>query len=179
METKTREIPKCFYDVRTVLVPRSVTEDFTVMENRFVAITIPVMMQKAKWISVPREISIPRPMVEKRLVTKTVPKVIQVEEAYEVEVGLTETETYEVPTQQTVQVEQVVEETYLETVEIETPQVKLMCCFLQPVIVKVGRQHPVLMSCTCVSTVILQTYATPITSNSLSHLFFIVSSLHL
>jgi hypothetical protein len=123
METKTREIPKCFYDVRTVLVPRAVTEDFTVMENRFVAITIPVVMQKAKWISVPREISIPRPMVEKRLVTKTVPKVIQVEEAYEVEVGLTETETYEVPTQQTVQVEQVIEETYLETVEIETPQV--------------------------------------------------------
>ena len=59
-----------------------------------VAIQIPVAYQRSKWISVPREISIPRPMIEKRVITKTVPKVIQVEEQYEVEVGMTEMQAF-------------------------------------------------------------------------------------
>ena len=87
-----------------------------------VAIQIPVAYQRTQWISVPREISIPRPMIEKRLITKTVPKtihveetftkmvpkviqeevtftksvpkVIQTEEQYEVEVGMTELQSY-------------------------------------------------------------------------------------
>ena len=41
---------------------------------------------------------------EKQKKTRMVNKVIQVEEEYEVEVGLTETETYEVPMMQVTQV---------------------------------------------------------------------------
>ena len=86
----TKEVPKFSFDVRTVLVPKTVIEDYTVMETRMVAITIPVTMQRSKWITVPRNISIPRPMIEKRVVRKMVPKVIQVEEVYEIECGITE-----------------------------------------------------------------------------------------
>ncbi len=57
------------------------------------AISIPVSYQRSKWISVPREISIPRPMIEKRVVRKMVPKVIQVEEEYEIDCGMTELAT--------------------------------------------------------------------------------------
>ena len=58
------------------------------------AISIPVSYQRSKWISVPREISIPRPMIEKRVVRKMVPKVIQVEEEYEIDCGITEMKTF-------------------------------------------------------------------------------------
>ena len=58
------------------------------------AISIPVSYQRSKWISVPREISIPRPMIEKRVVRKMVPKVIQVEEEYEIQCGITEMKTF-------------------------------------------------------------------------------------
>ena len=58
------------------------------------AISIPVSYQRSKWISVPREISIPRPMIEKRVVRKMVPKVIQVEEEYEIQCGITEMRTF-------------------------------------------------------------------------------------
>ena len=78
----------------TVLVPKQVMEDYVVQETRMVAIQIPVTYQRSKWISIPREISIPRPMVEKRVITKTVPKVIQVEEQYEIEVGMTEMQSF-------------------------------------------------------------------------------------
>jgi len=89
-----REVPKCAYDVRTVLVPKQVMEDYIVQETRMVAIQIPVTYQRSKWISIPREISIPRPMVEKRMIKKMVPKVIQVEEQYEIEVGMTEMQSF-------------------------------------------------------------------------------------
>ena len=62
------------------------------------AISIPVSYQRSKWISVPREISIPRPMIEKRVVRKMVPKVIQVEEEYEIDCGITEMKTFFVGT---------------------------------------------------------------------------------
>jgi hypothetical protein len=90
----TKEVPVCAYDVRTVLVPKTVIEDYTVMETRMVAMSIPVNMQRTKWITMPRNISIPRPMVEKRVVRKMVPKVIQVEEQYEIECGITEMKTF-------------------------------------------------------------------------------------
>jgi len=93
-QTVQRAVPVCSYDVRTVLVPKQVVEDYVVQETRMVAIQIPVAYQRSKWISVPREISIPRPMIEKRVITKTVPKVIQVEEQYEVEVGMTEMQAF-------------------------------------------------------------------------------------
>jgi len=86
----TKEVPVCAYDCRTVLVPKSVVEHYIVNETRMCAIQIPVTYQRAKQIQIPREISIPRPIVEKRVVRKMVPKVIQVEESYEIEVGMTE-----------------------------------------------------------------------------------------
>ena len=91
-----REVPKCAYDVRTVLVPKMVMEDYVVTEVKMVVIQIPVPMQRQKWISVPREVSIPRPMIENRIVRKMVPKTIEVEKQYEVETVCTEFETYEV-----------------------------------------------------------------------------------
>ena len=89
-----KEVPVCAYDVRTVLVPKSVIEDHVVKETRMVAITVPVTVQRTKWITEPRNISIPRPIVEKRVVRKMVPKVIQVEEEYEFDIGVTEMKTF-------------------------------------------------------------------------------------
>jgi len=94
MTQMQRIVPKCFFDVRTVLVPKSIIEDYTVMETRVVAISIPVPMQRQRMIEVPRFISIPRPMIEKRVIKKMVPKVIQVEEHYEIEVGMTEMQMF-------------------------------------------------------------------------------------
>mmetsp|Transcript_93537 Transcript_93537/g.136632 ORF Transcript_93537/g.136632 Transcript_93537/m.136632 type:complete len:228 (-) Transcript_93537:297-980(-) len=94
MTQMQRTVPKCFFDVRTVLVPKSIVEDYTVMETRVVAISIPVPMQRQRIIEVPRFISIPRPMIEKRLIKKMVPKVIQVEEQYEIEIGMTEMQMF-------------------------------------------------------------------------------------
>jgi len=94
MTQMQRTVPKCFFDVRTVLVPKSIVEDYTVMETRVVAISIPVPMQRQRMIEVPRFISIPRPMIEKRLIKKMVPKVIQVEEQYEIEIGMTEMQMF-------------------------------------------------------------------------------------
>ena len=59
-----------------------------------VAIAIPVNYQRPKVVGVPRKISIPRPMIEKRVVRKMVPKVIQVEEEYEIDCGITEMKTF-------------------------------------------------------------------------------------
>jgi len=125
MQQMQREVPKVQYDSRTVMVPKSIVEDYAVMETRLVAIQIPVNMQRHKWITIPREISIPRPMIEKRIITKTVPKVIQVEEQYEVEVGITETETYEMPQTTTVQIPIETEEFYTETIEVQVAQVRI------------------------------------------------------
>lgn len=91
-----REVPKYAYNVRTVMVPKSVTEDYTVMETSMVAIQIPVAMHCHRWISVPREIS----MIKKRIIKKMVPKTIEVEESYEVESAVTEIEIYEQPSVQ-------------------------------------------------------------------------------
>ena len=56
----------------------------------------------------------------------SIPLFFPEEEQYEVEVELTETETYEVLTQKPAKVDQDILNTCLETqVEIETPQVKL------------------------------------------------------
>ena len=52
-----------------------------------------------------------------------VPKVVQVEEEYEIEVGMTEDETYEVPITSTIQVPVTTEETYFEDVAVEVAQV--------------------------------------------------------
>lgn len=90
----TKEVPVCSFDVRTVLIPKTISETYIIQETRMVAIQIPVTYTRAKEIRVPREISIPRPIVEKRLVRKMVPKVIQVEEQYEIEVALTQLKTF-------------------------------------------------------------------------------------
>lgn len=90
----TREVPVCSWDVRLVMVPKTISETYIMQETRMVAIQIPVTYTRVKEIRLPREISIPRPIVEKRLVKKMVPKVIQVEEQYEIEVALTQLKTF-------------------------------------------------------------------------------------
>merc|ERR1719514_5646 len=59
MQTQTREVPKVAYDARTVMVPKSIMEDYTVDQIKMVAISVPVKMQRQKWITEPRIISIP------------------------------------------------------------------------------------------------------------------------
>ena len=44
-------MPKVAYDARTVMVPKSVMEDYTVDQIKMVAISIPVKMQRQKWIT--------------------------------------------------------------------------------------------------------------------------------
>ena len=90
----TREVPVCSWDVRLVMVPKTINETYIMQETRMVAIQIPVTYTRVKEIRLPREISIPRPIVEKRLVKKMVPKVIQVPESYEIEVALTQLKTF-------------------------------------------------------------------------------------
>ena len=90
----TKEVPVCSWDVRLVMVPKSISETYIMQETRMVAIQIPVSYTRVKEIRVPREISIPRPIVEKRLVKKMVPKVIQVEDSYEIEIALTQLKTF-------------------------------------------------------------------------------------
>jgi hypothetical protein len=93
-EMMSRPVPKCAWDVRTVLVPKMVTEEYVEMQPRIVAVALNVPMQRQKWLSIQRQISIPRPMVEKRVLRKMVPKVIQVEETYEVEAECMEEEFF-------------------------------------------------------------------------------------
>ena len=76
----TKEVPVCAYDWRTILVPQTTMENYTVNETRMVQIMLPVTMQRKNVVAVPRRISIPRPLVEKKIVRKMVPKTIQVEE---------------------------------------------------------------------------------------------------
>ena len=92
----SRMAPKCAYDVRTVLVPKTITETYVVMKSRVVAIQFQKRLQREKWISMPREVFIPRPIIEKRIITKMVPRMTQVEELYEIYIGLTEEKTFEV-----------------------------------------------------------------------------------
>merc|ERR1712205_228848 len=69
-----------------------------------------------------------RPVVryEKQKKTRMVNKVIQVEEEYEVEVGITETETYEVPMMQVTQVPVETEEIVNEVVAVQVEQEPIM-----------------------------------------------------
>ena len=53
---------------------------------------------------------------------------VQVEEEYEIEVGMTEDETYEVPITSTIQVPVTTEETYFEDVAVEVAQVCVCVC---------------------------------------------------
>jgi len=116
MKSMQRTIPKFQYDVRTVLVPRAVQEPYKVMETKMVAIQVPKIVMQTKWIQEPREISIPRQIIEKRIIKKLVPKMVEVEEEYEYEVGLTEEEYIEVPHTETRQIE-------YEDVEVEYEKV--------------------------------------------------------
>ena len=68
---------------------------------------------------------------EKQKKTRMVNKVIQVEEEYEVEVGLTETETYEVPYTQMTQVAVETEEIVNEVVAVQVEQEPIMEKFVQ------------------------------------------------
>ena len=68
---------------------------------------------------------------EKQKKTRMVNKVIQVEEEYEVEVGLTETETYEVPMMQVTQVPVETEEIVNEVVAVQVEQEPIMEKFVQ------------------------------------------------
>merc|ERR1712216_8570 len=110
------------YDVRTVLVPRQIEEPYTVMETKMVAIQVPKTVMQAKWIQEPREISIPRQIVEKRIIKKLVPKMVEVEEEYEYEVGLTEQEYIEVPHTEIKQVAVEDEEVFYERVPVQVQQ---------------------------------------------------------
>ena len=65
-EMMSRPVPKCAWDVRTVLVPKMVTEEYVEMQPRIVAVVL----------------------------RKMVPKVIQVEETYEVEAECMEEEFF-------------------------------------------------------------------------------------
>ena len=73
---------------------------------------------------------------EKQKKTRMVNKVIQVEEEYEVEVGITETETFEVPytkvTQVPVETEEIVNEVVAVQVEQE-PVMEKYVQYVQPV----------------------------------------------
>jgi len=86
------------------------------METKMVAIQVPKIVMQTKWIQEPREISIPRQIIEKRVIKKLVPKMVEVEEEYEYEVGLTEEEYIEVPHTETRQIE-------YEDVEVEYEKV--------------------------------------------------------
>ena len=68
---------------------------------------------------------------EKQKKTRMVNKVIQVEEEYEVEVGLTETETYEVPMMQVTQVPVETEEIVNEVVAVQVEQEPVMEKYVQ------------------------------------------------
>ena len=68
---------------------------------------------------------------EKQKKTRMVNKVIQVEEEYEVEVGITETETYEVPYTQMTQVAVETEEIVNEVVAVQVEQEPIMEKFVQ------------------------------------------------
>ena len=119
MKAMQRTVPKFQYDVRTVLVPRQIEEPYTVMETKMVAIQVPKTVMQAKWIQEPREISIPRQIVEKRIIKKLVPKMVEVEEEYEYEVGLTEQEYIEVPHTEIKQVAVEEEEVFYERVPVQ------------------------------------------------------------
>ena len=119
MKAMQRTVPKFQYDVRTVLVPRQIEEPYTVMETKMVAIQVPKTVMQAKWIQEPREISIPRQIVEKRIIKKLVPKMVEVEEEYEYEVGLTEQEYIEVPHTEIKQVAVEDEEVFYERVPVQ------------------------------------------------------------
>jgi hypothetical protein len=86
------------------------------VETKMVAIQVPKIVMQTKWIQEPREISIPRQIIEKRIIKKLVPKMVEVEEEYEYEVGLTEEEYIEVPHTETRQIE-------YEDVEVEYEKV--------------------------------------------------------
>jgi len=122
MKAMQRTVPKFQYDVRTVLVPRQIEEPYTVMETKMVAIQVPKTVMQAKWIQEPREISIPRQIVEKRIIKKLVPKMVEVEEEYEYEVGLTEQEYIEVPHTEIKQVAVEDEEVFYERVPVQVQQ---------------------------------------------------------
>jgi hypothetical protein len=94
-EIMMREKPKMMYDVRTVMIPKTVTENYEEWQTKMVAIQIPIQKERMKLITEPRVISIPRPMIEKKVLTKKVQKVIEVEEEYEVDCEMTEQEEYE------------------------------------------------------------------------------------
>lgn len=93
----SRPVSNLAWDVRTVLVPKMITEEYVEMQPRIVAIALNVPMKRQKWVSMQHQISIPRPMIEKRVVRKMVPKVIQIEHAYEVEAGCMEEEFFMQP----------------------------------------------------------------------------------
>jgi len=77
---------------------------------------------QTKWIQEPREISIPRQIIEKRIIKKLVPKMVEVEEEYEYEVGLTEEEYIEVPHTETIQKAVTTEEKSYEQVPVPRGQ---------------------------------------------------------